>query len=571
MRIERLWIQRFRGISALDWRPSPGLNCIIGPGDGAKTTILDAIDCLLAERHTIAFDDLDFYNGDTSQNIFIGAIVSGLRNDLLRDDRYGHALSGWNTVTGEWHEEPAEQAGVVPAIFLALEVDCTLEPAWYIWVQRNKEVDKTKRLAFVDRKLISPARLGVYADKHLSWARGSSLQRIGSHPEQLPATLNGLLRSARDSFAAQSASAFSEIVDAISPDIAKLGVQVQGTLSANLDHTSFSMNASGVSLHDGNIPLRCMGTGSSRLAVAALQSTESASRNFLLVDELEYGLEPHRISLLVSHLRQRVVTSGQAFITTHSPTVLREVRFDEVHVCRRDAKTGRVGVVTAGSTSTATLDARRYVRDKGEALLGRTVLVCEGQTEVALLKGFAESTQFNFQADGVALVDGGGHPNLFAVALHFARMGYRTAVLADSDRPTDPKTSMELSVNRVAHFAWDIPRCTEQELFCGLPDGLASELLTTIANNVGHPQVLGELSSHLKVRFNSLAEVTPYLTDATALMKMGAVANSAKWIKNNFDLCFQIGSAILGIAPLLGDSSLVRHLEALKGWMASNA
>ncbi len=81
------------------------------------------------------------------------------------------------------------------------------------------------------------------------------------------------------------------------------------------------------------VPFRCMGTGSARLAVAALQSAESALRHFLLIDEIEYGLEPHRISLLVSHLRKRVKSGGQVFITTHSTSVLREVRFGEVFVC----------------------------------------------------------------------------------------------------------------------------------------------------------------------------------------------------------------------------------------------
>ncbi|EOV2228542.1 ATP-binding protein [Klebsiella variicola subsp. variicola] len=49
VRVCKVEIQNFRSIRLLTWQPSPGLNCLIGPGDSGKTTILDAIDlCLCA-------------------------------------------------------------------------------------------------------------------------------------------------------------------------------------------------------------------------------------------------------------------------------------------------------------------------------------------------------------------------------------------------------------------------------------------------------------------------------------------------------------------------------------------
>ncbi len=41
-RIRHLAIRNFRSIKALDWSPAPGINCLIGPGDSGKSTILDA-------------------------------------------------------------------------------------------------------------------------------------------------------------------------------------------------------------------------------------------------------------------------------------------------------------------------------------------------------------------------------------------------------------------------------------------------------------------------------------------------------------------------------------------------
>jgi hypothetical protein len=48
MHIKRLVISRYRGIEALTWDPSLGVNCLIGPGDTGKSTVLSAIGLLLA-------------------------------------------------------------------------------------------------------------------------------------------------------------------------------------------------------------------------------------------------------------------------------------------------------------------------------------------------------------------------------------------------------------------------------------------------------------------------------------------------------------------------------------------
>jgi len=52
-RIRKVEIRNFRSIRALDWLPSPGINCLIGPGDSGKSTILDAIDLCLGARRSV--------------------------------------------------------------------------------------------------------------------------------------------------------------------------------------------------------------------------------------------------------------------------------------------------------------------------------------------------------------------------------------------------------------------------------------------------------------------------------------------------------------------------------------
>ncbi|MFM0392901.1 ATP-dependent nuclease [Paraburkholderia phytofirmans] len=114
MHIVALRVNNFRGIRELSWFPNRGVNCLIGPGDSCKTTILDAIDLLLAERQNVTFDDLDFYDANPSNAIRIVACIAEFPRDYLREDRYGLYLSGWNSVTRSWNSEPSEKQGIAP-------------------------------------------------------------------------------------------------------------------------------------------------------------------------------------------------------------------------------------------------------------------------------------------------------------------------------------------------------------------------------------------------------------------------------------------------------------------------
>lgn len=576
MYIKQLFIKRFRGIHLLAWSPRKGVNCLVGPGDSCKTTVLDAIDLLFAERYNITFDDLDFYEGDTSHPIEIKAVLAELPREFLRDDRYGLHLSGWSSGAPDkqWREEPNEAEGIEPVLAVELVVDKSLEPDWHIVTRRNDVIDRSKRISFEDRKVLSPARVGGYSNRHLSWGRGSALQRVGPSPEELPITLSRLIRSARKSFTQEGAGAFSEPLETISGEIEKLGVQFQKGLVANLDFASISMGAGGVALHDGEIPVRCMGTGSSRLAVAALQSSDSGAKQCFLVDELEYGLEPHRISLLVSHLRNKVASGGQVFITTHSPTVLKELRLPEVSVCRRDGKDGRLRIRQASKAETATNDERRYTRYQGEALLSTKILVCEGHTEVGLMKGWASTLPLDFQSLGVAAVDGGGDTAAFSAAIHYAESGYKVALLTDSDNRPAPKTIEELKKNKVEHFEWGNGRCTEQELFQGVQSvELRKALLKTLLSDDGFPVKAGcgQLNGAFKTNFPELSDIFPYLSDTNNAGVIGLKANTEKWMKKNFDLCFSIGRTYLPDVLAQADGTLAATLEELHSWLFEDA
>ena len=59
--IRAITIDNFRGIRSLTWFPSVGLNCLIGPGDSGKSTLLEAIDFCIGARRSLQIVDSDFF------------------------------------------------------------------------------------------------------------------------------------------------------------------------------------------------------------------------------------------------------------------------------------------------------------------------------------------------------------------------------------------------------------------------------------------------------------------------------------------------------------------------------
>jgi predicted ATP-dependent endonuclease of OLD family len=81
-RIRKIEIENFRGIKALDWKPSEGINCLIGPGDSGKSSVLDAIDLCLGARRNLSFTDADFHKLDVSEPIKVKVTVGELDDAL---------------------------------------------------------------------------------------------------------------------------------------------------------------------------------------------------------------------------------------------------------------------------------------------------------------------------------------------------------------------------------------------------------------------------------------------------------------------------------------------------------
>ena len=94
--VYHLKVQNFRGIRSLDWHTCGRIICIVGPGDSAKTTVLNAIELALLPRWNTPFTDSDFYQSDTNEELVIETTVGNLPDVLVKQEKYGFHLRGYS-------------------------------------------------------------------------------------------------------------------------------------------------------------------------------------------------------------------------------------------------------------------------------------------------------------------------------------------------------------------------------------------------------------------------------------------------------------------------------------------
>ena len=304
-------------------------------------------------------------------------------------------------------------------------------------------------------------------------------------------------REAREAFGDVAEQQLGDTLAIVNRVAGALGVPLEGGAHAYLDAASVSFSGSAVSLHDGRgIPLTGLGTGSSRLLVAGLQREAAPRAGMVLVDELEYGLEPHRIIGFLGSLGAKETKPPlQVFATTHSPVAVRELAASQLHIVRA-APVGH-------TVLPAILQADRVqgtMRTHPEAFLAPKVVVCEGASEVGLLRGLdhyfvSTGSSDSIAAKGTALVDAGGVTRLYDRANAFLALGYRVLVFRDDDQQPDTPTEAAF-VNGGGKLAkWRPGRAMEDELFASLSDAAMMALIERAILIHGQELIVAHMSS----------------------------------------------------------------------------
>ena len=141
----------------LGHRPK-GINCLIGPGDSGKSTVLDAIDYCMGPRRTVPINDADFYHLDVSNPISITITIGELDDALKNIEAYGDFLRSYDADLHKLEDEP--ETGKETVLTLNLTIAGDLEPAWRLVSERAEAAGKVRYLTWGDRIRLAPTRIG---------------------------------------------------------------------------------------------------------------------------------------------------------------------------------------------------------------------------------------------------------------------------------------------------------------------------------------------------------------------------------------------------------------------------
>ena len=571
-RIRKIEIANFRGIQLLAWCPTPGINCLIGPGDSGKSTVLDAIDLCLGARRNVQFSDADFFGLDITTPISVTLTLGDLDDSMRTLESFGAFLRGYHANTGVVEDEPSAGAEVV--LCLNLTVASDLEPSWTLVSDRAAQQGIVKTLAWKDRVALAPTRIGALADFYLGWQRGSVLNRISEERADASAALVKAARDARSAFGDQAEQQLGEALGIVTTTAQELGVNIGAKAKALLDSHSVSFGGGTISLHnESGIPLRGLGVGSTRLLVAGLQRKAAGQASIVLSDELEYGLEPHRIARFLGSLGAKEAAAPlQVFLTTHSPVALRELSGGQLFVLRRGPLGHEARLVGADN------DIQSTIRLYPEAFLAGSVVVCEGASEIGLLRGLdlyrLDQGNASLAALGVALVDcGGGEPDRpYARAAAFQSLGYRVMVLRDDDKKPTPAIEQAFVQNGGTVVAYRAGRALEDELFGSLTPA-ACQRLIGYANElhgdliVEHLRTVSNNTLTFQQVWDEIQNTGLLSAERRAILGQAARIRKAGWFKS-ISWMEDVSRTIVAPDLHLCDPGFRALMEQVFGWAA---
>lgn len=584
MQIRRLKVSNFRGIEMLDWKPGNSFCCLIGPGDSGKSTVLDAAEACLSSRW-FAFAEPDFTNADTTKPIAIEATVGELSASLKSDERFGLYIRGW-TSAGELRDEPEDDDE--PVLTVRLTVDAAMEPSWELICDRTSD---PRTLSNRDRALFGLVRLTGDDARQLSWGQGSVLSRLTGESAEAAEHLAQAYKSARENANLHEIQALTKAAKAAEEFAKGLGAYVDEGYSPGLELGRSGLSSGSIALHDGSVPLRLSGLGTRRLVTLGLQKSAIAEGAIVLVDEIEHGLEPHRILGAISQLKLGQETSrklgkpaGHVLMTTHSDVALGEAGPEALRVLIANRASRTVKVASSDPIE----GMLKLIRFTPRALFSRRIMVCEGNTEIGLLMGLRERWPADhgglpIEHRGASIVDGNG-AEASSMALNIAKLGFTVAIYRDSDDPLSAKQTAALAEADIQVFEYGRGLYTERAIFEAANDDQVQKILDYAREERGeafiNDNLVAKVPNMVKATVRASFDLWPIIIESdgaqlrTALSEVasGKAFEDAKDKKSKSWFKDQVRAR--GIAPIVGDiaqsnptSPLSQTLKMVEEWL----
>lgn len=571
MKIRHISIKNFRGIRDMDWVvPDKNIVCLVGRGDSTKSTILESIRCVFHPQWSLSFDDADFYACKPSNQICIEIIVTNILDEFRDLARYGHLMCGWNIVAQERRPDPGED--LEDALRLRFEVNSDLEPKWTVV---KNDADEGAPFKANDRAKAAVTLIGAFYDRHLTWGRGSILSQL-TEAENITSSLTDAARAAKSALnnrRAEDLVDFDAVAKKAEMTAKSLGVVVSESYKAHLDIDALNVQMGGLALHDGDMPLRQLGLGSKRMLMVGLQKEALQEQHITLCDEVEIALEPHRIARLLHHLKQDI--TGQYFITTHSPVVLRELAVDDLHIVH--SKGGKTEIVSAKKPAIADR-IQGNIRSGAESFLAPKIIVCEGATEVGFIRGldryWISKEKLSLAYQGVAAFDAVGGSKVKQIAENLHELHYDVCVLVDSDEANQfsAQDAENLNAKGITVVMWDGKMSIEERVIADLPwDGVMASCNT--ARSIHEDStVLNQIESQYGPGFSR--DMAVWTDDASLRTAIGKAAkkkenssNSGWFKRQSWAQTWVDAISQYFDSQSIQNSDLVTKVTALRTWI----
>lgn len=341
------------------------------------------------------------------------------------------------------------------------------------------------------------------------------------------------------------------------------------SVRAGLD-TSLSSTGGNLALYESNIPLMNYGLGSKRLAGLAIQQLAASGKSILILDEVEQGLEPHRLVRLIRYI-QSDETYSQVFITTHSPVAVEQASTENLAVAQNVDGNMNINFLPE---DTRTLQLRR---SRPSSFLGRRVVITEGKTEEGFLIELINREDQRRLADGqtvaaglgLVVQDGEGGSEVPLRAIAMLNLGYNVAMFLDNDVRDIDRNVAKAEKLGAEVIRWDVGNNTEKQIAKSLKiSGLSSLLELGVEIRNTQQTVLNDLKAAGLPNDSSSLDVSTWLRDSSlaedaARQIIAAAMVDTKWFKlvDNGKL---LAAWVFDHIDLFKDSSVQNTIALLK-------
>lgn len=524
MYLRRLQIERYRGISRFVWEPRRGLNCLIGPGDAGKSTVLHAIALLLDPRPIGAASEYDYHMRDLEAGFHIEAVLADVEDALDAERRV--LLQGWDD--GQIRPLPEENEGIEPVLVVGVTGSAELEVEHRIETPDGEGASFS--VALRRRLLLARLSSGERALTELRLGRGSLLDKAVKGEGMRPELARALAKAGDE----------LEVPTGIRAEIAKFSERFKRSgLPSDLDLGVVSpagqsfLNMLNLVAKSGEqwLPLAFAGQGTRQLALFNIAAAMMGETPVIVVDEPEAGLEPYRQRRQLAEMRALAGERGQIFMTTHSSAVMTALTSAEIWR------------LVPGAASPLSLDfaaASDVKRRHPESFLSRLPVLGEGPTEAGFLRPLLDARARadgagNADALGLVFVGMGGQPSILDTVTDLLDHGINVAVFVDNETVHAGKRARLQADTRCAFGAWTDVRNIEEAVAKYLPFAQLPAIIELAAtvNDTSVRALLMQLNEVAGVRGEfDLPGLEAQLGEGAARQALATAMGRHGWFKN---------------------------------------